>query len=315
MAFFVMMAGVVGFFLPAATAMGGIPLPSSFEWPAWRVDGVVTLTGGSHAVPIEHAGRVQLYDQSWSFIRGFQVPAEGGTFLLEPGEGDTLVVSTARGNRRLVYHANGALASTADARGTRPQPAGHAARRVTVSLRPYLFVLYGPGITWITAVAGALMWLGTATFLSMAAETTLARLGILPPQSSVSPPTFGAAGFSVIALVMFALVATSAPPWFIAFWLAILVANVPRLSRDFWGFEITGTHVRVWLPLRPALNTVLTPEELIAGVAKMSLNSHLRLPGKKANTLSAIGTTRFRMLVDHVVRLKAEAERRQFPTS
>jgi hypothetical protein len=70
------------------------------------------------AVPI---GRIQVYDASGQFLRGWFVPASGGAFRLAIGAGDEVEVITARRPKKLVYSLGGELrqesSDAADERG------------------------------------------------------------------------------------------------------------------------------------------------------------------------------------------------------
>src|SRR6476469_4985815 len=65
-----LMVGAGGFFATGLSAMDVITLPDSFEWPSGYVRGVVQTQDGKYVVPHIPAGRVQLYDSQWRFIRG-----------------------------------------------------------------------------------------------------------------------------------------------------------------------------------------------------------------------------------------------------
>jgi hypothetical protein len=81
--YFFVLIGASGFFAAALSAVGIFKLPSSREWPAGYVSGVVTTPDGKYIVPLVPSGRVQLYDSQWHFIRGWNVDAGGGDFKVQ----------------------------------------------------------------------------------------------------------------------------------------------------------------------------------------------------------------------------------------
>jgi hypothetical protein len=97
------------FFGNALAAMGIMPVEPNFEWPAGTVDGVVQGADGIYAVPIEAAGRVQLYDESRKFIRGMQVDGEGGSLKLWLSSPGNVEIYTARGRKHFTYSYEGTL--------------------------------------------------------------------------------------------------------------------------------------------------------------------------------------------------------------
>jgi GntP family permease len=78
--YLLILIGAGGFFAAALSATGVIKPPTSFEWPAGYVRGVVTAVDGKHIVPLILSGRLQIYDSQWHFIRGWNVDASGGDF-------------------------------------------------------------------------------------------------------------------------------------------------------------------------------------------------------------------------------------------
>jgi hypothetical protein len=92
--------GAIGFGGSMIAATGGMNwLPPEFELPAGRVSGVIDLRDGTHVVPLEHAGRIQLYDAEWRFKRGWQVDASGGAFALDRLARDNIQVASVRPRR------------------------------------------------------------------------------------------------------------------------------------------------------------------------------------------------------------------------
>jgi hypothetical protein len=99
--------GAGGFFAAALSATGIIMLPTSYEWPAGYVRGVVTAADGKHIVPLMPPGRVQIYDSQWHFIRGWNVDASGGDFKVRCSPDGLIEVFTARGQRHYSFSQDG----------------------------------------------------------------------------------------------------------------------------------------------------------------------------------------------------------------
>jgi hypothetical protein len=107
-----MAIGAVGFFGAGFSALGGLNwLGQSFEWPVGYNGQILKLADGTYVVPLDHAGRVQVYDPDWRFRRSWAVDAGGGTFKVYSRDGKGIDVATARKSRHYVYTADGALQS------------------------------------------------------------------------------------------------------------------------------------------------------------------------------------------------------------
>ena len=116
----VLMIGAGGISATMLVATGTIPLPNSFEWPAGDVRGVVETSEGKYLVPLVPVGRLQIYDSSWRFLRGWQVDNNGGSFTVDYSPDNEIFVSTSRVQhrygsvdeaRRYVFTENGKLIS------------------------------------------------------------------------------------------------------------------------------------------------------------------------------------------------------------
>lgn len=105
--------GFGGFFAQAMSAEGILKLPKSYEWPAGYVSNVITTAEGKYVVPIVPAGRVQVYDPNWHFLRGWNVNALGGDFKVAVNSSGAVEVFTARGEHRYSFNQNGDLISSA----------------------------------------------------------------------------------------------------------------------------------------------------------------------------------------------------------
>jgi len=152
MGFFILI-GAGGFFGAALSAMGMLKLPTSFEWPAGYVSGVVQMPDGRYVVPLVPSGRVQVYDSQWHFIRGWHVDAEGGDFKVECSPSGMIEVVTARGQHRYTFTNDGNLISTV----TLSEPyysLPKTQKSVKVPTSPLLWVFSSPFLSMGLAVVG-----------------------------------------------------------------------------------------------------------------------------------------------------------------
>ena len=147
-----LIVGAGGFFAAGLSATGVLTLPESFEWPSGYVRGVVQTQDGKYVVPHIPAGRVQLYDSQWHFIRGWQVDASGGDFTVASLPNGEIVVFTARGHQRLSFTENGrlTLATTLPESFVRPEPG----QSMVVPTSPLLWIFSSPLLSWGIALIG-----------------------------------------------------------------------------------------------------------------------------------------------------------------
>jgi hypothetical protein len=147
LAYFLILVGASGFFAAALSASGVLRLPTSFEWPAGYVSGVVRAADGDYIVPLIPSGRIQLYDPNWHFIRGWQVDAEGGEFKVQGSPDGMIEVFTARGEHHYSFTKDGLLIAS-----TRVLPELFyrlpKARSVTVPTSPLSWIFSSPFISW-----------------------------------------------------------------------------------------------------------------------------------------------------------------------
>lgn len=108
----VVLLGFGGFFAQGFSAEGIVKLPRSYEWPAGYASNVITTAKGEYLVPVVAAGRVQLYNADWHFVRGWNVDALGGDFKVAANSSDTIGVFTARGKHHYTFNENGDLISS-----------------------------------------------------------------------------------------------------------------------------------------------------------------------------------------------------------
>jgi hypothetical protein len=151
--------GATGFFGSGMSAVGFLRLPNSFEWPAGNVCGVQTTSDGNRVVPLVPSGRVQIYDASWHFLRGWHVGGHGGDFKVECPAAGRIEVYTGRGKHHYSYTENGELVSaTTYSEGEWPQDSAGSCVVVPTSLLGWVFS--SPFFSWAAAVIGiAALWI------------------------------------------------------------------------------------------------------------------------------------------------------------
>jgi hypothetical protein len=125
--------------------------------PVGHASGVVDLRSGVHVVPLGHAGRIQLYDADWRFLRGWQLDAGGGTFALDRLAGDRIQAASVRLQRLYVFDVDGRLLSTRTYGRQSFDAFGRNGHSVTVPTHPLLWVWSGPFCSWLTAVLGGVI--------------------------------------------------------------------------------------------------------------------------------------------------------------
>jgi hypothetical protein len=145
--------GASGFFAAGLSAVGVLKLPTSREWPAGYVSGVVTAVDGKYIVPLVPSGRVQLYDSQWRFIRGWNVDALGGDFKVQCSQDGVIEVFTARGAHHYSFAEDGHLIAS-----TTILPEVFSAipkgQSVVVPTSPLLWVFSSPFLSWGLMVIG-----------------------------------------------------------------------------------------------------------------------------------------------------------------
>ena len=148
------LVGAGGFFAAGLSAVGVLKLPSSVEWPAGYVTGVVTMADGKYVVPLVPPGRVQLYDPQWHFLRGWHVDAEGGDFRVRCSPDGLIEVFTARGNHYYSFKENGELISATTATDSEFSSLQNTGRSVVVPTPAPLWFLSSPFLSWGVALVG-----------------------------------------------------------------------------------------------------------------------------------------------------------------
>lgn len=147
--------GAVGLFGGALSTAGGLNwLPSSIEWPAGYVQGVVSTQNGLYIVPLTHCGRIQVYDADWKFVRGWSVDARGGTFKLRSAGPDRIEVFVVRGQWRYVFDEHGELISNGTYAPESYSSFDCAGQSVVVPTSAWLWVFTHPAISWSALFVG-----------------------------------------------------------------------------------------------------------------------------------------------------------------
>jgi hypothetical protein len=149
---FLVLTGAGGFFASALLATGVLKLPTSWEWPAGYVNGVVTAADGKHIVPLVPAGRVQIYDSQWHFIRGWNVDAKGGDFRVKYSSSGVIEIFTARGDHHYSFTSDGQLISSITT--SQPYPSSAYGQSLVVPTSPLLWVFSSPFLSWLAVVIG-----------------------------------------------------------------------------------------------------------------------------------------------------------------
>jgi hypothetical protein len=153
--YLLILIGGGGFFAAGLSATGIIKLPTSYEWPAGYVRGVVTAVDGNHIVPLVPSGRLQIYDSQWHFIRGWNVDASGGDFKAQCSSDGVIEIFTARGGRHYSFTEDGHLISSE----TFAEPFSSLpieSQSVVVPTSPLLWIFSSPFLSWAVVAAGLL---------------------------------------------------------------------------------------------------------------------------------------------------------------
>ncbi len=161
----IMVVGIAGFCGQGVLSAFGNWLPDSVEWPVGLGEGIAVATNGDYVVPLVAINRIQLYDAHWHFIRGWYADVGKG-LKVYPLPGNR-IGAVAQGYE--IFTSHGYLL----ARGTFPSVAASVAvynkipngMSHLVPTPLWLWPLTGPFASWVTAVAGLLLLIGTANGL------------------------------------------------------------------------------------------------------------------------------------------------------
>jgi len=153
--------GGLGFFGAGLSSVGGLTwLPNSFEWPAGFVRHILVMPDGKHVVPHTPSGRIQVYDPTWKFLRGWHVDASGGVFKLRLASSNQIEVITARGQMRYVYGIDGNLHSQATYKPQSYSDFPVSDESAAVPTPWWLWMFTSPVYSWIIGASGmALLFL------------------------------------------------------------------------------------------------------------------------------------------------------------
>lgn len=154
---FFLLYGLGGFLGSALIAAQTIRLPSDMEWPIVSAQGYVTTPDGIHIVPHTPTGRIQLYDANWQFIRGWNIDAEGGTFLLLPAKRDSIEVITERPKRQGWHYScnlHGKVLSKNSLAPRKFHDFAEPKENASIPTYPWLWPLAHPFGTWALFVIG-----------------------------------------------------------------------------------------------------------------------------------------------------------------
>lgn len=310
-AFVLTLSGFIGFLAPFAVLSGSV-VSDEFEWPVGVATGVEKAADGSYVVPLDAPGRIQVYDQSWRFVRGWQVDAAGGSFVVDVDKRGNIVTLIERGDMRDVFTPTGELVSSTpfDRNAIVGPLVGGRASHVLLT-KPYLFPLWSPGIAWLMGAVGMGLVAAMTLGLSTAPAALLTRLGLDQPEApNTSQPSYWLVVIYGLSVLIGLFMAYAAPGTIARLFIgAIIVSNAVQLPRLIWGFEIRSSDVRVWFPFTPSLECVLTPEELVAAYSGTGLMRSFTITpttGRRVS-LTAIGTSHFSTLVQHVESLRTTA--------
>jgi len=154
--------GGVGFFGTMLSALGGLRwLPTTFEWPAGFVKGILVMPDGKRVVPHTPSGRIQIYDSDWRFLRGWFVDAHGGEFKIRLEGKDKIEVTTARRQMRYVYTLDGLLLSKDTYTPSSYYDFSTSSQSAAVPTRFWLWTFSGPFHSWFVVMLGTVLLLLT----------------------------------------------------------------------------------------------------------------------------------------------------------
>jgi len=149
--------GACGFFGQAASAVGALDwLPPGFEWPAGR-EYTLTTAQGQHVLLIRSAGRIQVYDSRWRFLRGWPARSALKLRLIDDGTVEALT----KGAGGLVFDLEGRLLSQRAYKANEyidlynRLPAGEP---VNVPTTPWLYMFSSPLLSWLMVATGLVGW-------------------------------------------------------------------------------------------------------------------------------------------------------------
>jgi hypothetical protein len=165
---FLVAVGACGFFSQMISGVGGLDwLPPSFEWPAGHPDDAITTANGTHIDLIKSAGRIQIYDSRWHFLRGWPVQSVLRIRFL----GDGSVEALTKHQKGLVFDINGRLLSR---RVYEVHESVHLldslppCENVFVPTSPWLYIFSSPFVSWIVLMGGLAGWFVASRLMTFA---------------------------------------------------------------------------------------------------------------------------------------------------
>lgn len=152
--------GCLGFFGGVSESVHGFIKDKDFEWPVGTTKEAQQFANGVYVVPVRASGRVQLYTQDLTFIRGWNPHMDGHVFELildDPVDGvDTFKVYVADRNIAAHYTVEGRLLSSQ--RVKRPNLKDRKEHTLHIPTAFYLKSFASMPISWGLALAGMMGW-------------------------------------------------------------------------------------------------------------------------------------------------------------
>lgn len=147
--------GALGFFAAFTFASANIA-GVKFEWPIGTTSSAYPHIDDSYIVLHQPSGRVQIYDNTLKYIRGWGVNSYGGTFNLLPAEDDTFFIYTARGDMKYLYNLEGELLSSEKYTTSFPFNREHL-EKLSIPTPFYLWGFTHPLKAWLLMVLGIIL--------------------------------------------------------------------------------------------------------------------------------------------------------------
>ncbi len=164
-----LIVGALGVFGTDLSANAGLAFSKSFEWPIGSTSGAVELSDGMMIVPYEPAGRVQVYNQSLEFQRGWHIDAGGGVLKLVPADENSFYVYTLRNGMKYQYDTNGSLLSSEQYSESFSEVISPTIN-VSIPTPFYLMVFTNPLYSWVVGLIGFLLLLVTGEAFTKVAK-------------------------------------------------------------------------------------------------------------------------------------------------
>jgi hypothetical protein len=157
--------GAVGVFGSDLIATAGIDLPKSFEWPVGSTNNAIKLPDGTIVVPLEQTARIQVYEPSLEFQRGWHIDAGGGVFKLVPDSGDSFYIYTFKNSMKYLYDTSGSLLSSEEYSESYAEVNSQTIN-VSIPTPFYLWIFTNSVFSWIVGLIGLLLLIVTGEAIS-----------------------------------------------------------------------------------------------------------------------------------------------------